>query len=80
MAGKMKPLSEQVRWAIGQSGMSCYRIGKLAGIDKGGLSRFMAGTGGLSMESLDRLAIVLQLRIVAGVKAGKGQVNHGERV
>ena len=59
-------LSDQIRKAVDQSGMSRYRICQEAGIDQPSMSRFMAGKGGLSVERLDMLAAVLDLRIVAG--------------
>ena len=65
MARKVR-LSDQVRKAVDQSGMSRYRICQLAEIDQPSMSRFMAGKVGLTLERLDRLAEVLDLRIVAG--------------
>ena len=65
MARKVK-LSEQVRKAVKRSELTKYRICKLADIDQPSMSRFMAGKVGLSMERLDRLAAVLDLRVVAG--------------
>ena len=58
-------LSNQVRQAVAGSGLSRYRICKLARIDQATFSRFMAGKVGLSMPTLDILAEVLNLRIVA---------------
>jgi transcriptional regulator with XRE-family HTH domain len=58
-------LSDQVRRAVADSGMSRYRVCKLARIDQATFSRFMAGTVGLSLATLDALAEVLKLRIVA---------------
>jgi transcriptional regulator with XRE-family HTH domain len=59
-------LSDQVRRAVDRSGLSRYRICKLAGIDEGSFSRFMAGKVGLSLPTLDALADVLNLDVVAG--------------
>ena len=59
-------LSDQVRRAVDASGLSRYRICKTLGIAESTLSRFMAGQGGLSMEYLDALADLLDLKIVAG--------------
>ena len=58
-------LSDQVRREVADSGLSRYRICKLARIDQATFSRFMAGKVGLSMPTLDILAEVLNLRIVA---------------
>jgi len=62
-------LSDQVRRAVDDSGLSRYRICKLAGIDEGSFSRFMAGKVGLSLPTLDALADVLGLDVVAGATA-----------
>ncbi len=63
MASKAR-LSDQVRAAVDRSSMSRYAICKAAQIDQSSLSKFMAGSVGLSMDSMDRLAEVLDLRIV----------------
>ena len=59
-------LSNQLRQAIIASGLSRYRICKILGIAESTLSRFMSGQGGLSMELMDRVGELLNLRIVAG--------------
>lgn len=69
----MTKLSDQIRRAINESGMSRYRIGQLIELDKSVLSKFMAGKSGLSVEVLDRLGDLLKLKIVAGVKAKAGR-------
>jgi hypothetical protein len=61
---KQEKLSEQVRSAIDGSGMSRYRICALVRLDKSVMSRFMAGTCGLSMATLDALGDLLRLQIV----------------
>jgi len=58
-------LSDQVRAAVDRSGVSRYRICLDAEIDQAAMSRFMAAKAGLSMDALDRLAAVLDLRIEA---------------
>lgn len=73
MARKQKPLTDQLRQAIDASGMSRYRVCKLSGMSEATMSRFMSGKGGLSMEMLDRLGAVLDLRLTAGVEAGGGK-------
>ena len=65
MGTKRVKLSEQVRRAVKQCGLSRYRICKVIGMDQSIMSRFMTGKGGLSMANLDALADVLGLRIVA---------------
>jgi transcriptional regulator with XRE-family HTH domain len=59
-------LSEQIRGAVNASGLSRYRICKRLGMAESTLSRFMSGQGGLSMEYLDRMAELLDLRIEVG--------------
>ena len=70
MSGKKRTVSEQMRKAIEQSGMSRYAICKVTGIDKATLSRFMAGRG-LSMEALDRLCRFLGLELKPKGKKGR---------
>ena len=66
MKDKPVKLSDQVRQAIEASGLSRYRICKSIGLDQSTMSRFMAGTGGLSLETLDALSELLRLRVVGG--------------
>jgi ribosome-binding protein aMBF1 (putative translation factor) len=56
-------LSDQIRHAIDHSGMSRYAIAKAIGLDQATLSRFMAGKGGLALETMDKLAELLGLRL-----------------
>ena len=58
-------LSDQIRQAVEQSGLTRYRISKETGLDEGSLSKFVAGKVGLSLANLDKLADVLGLDIVA---------------
>ncbi len=58
--------SDQLRKAIDESGMSRYAICQACGIDKGTMSRFMSRQVGLSLQTLDRLADFLDLRITTG--------------
>ena len=65
-------LSDQIRQAVDGSGLSRYRICKLARIDQASLSRFMMGKVGLSLPTLDALAGFLGLRIVADEPKAQG--------
>lgn len=56
--------SDQIRRAVDESEFSRFAIAKMAEIDHGAFSRFMAGKGGVSLESLDRLAEVLGLSVI----------------
>jgi DNA transposition AAA+ family ATPase len=58
-------LSDELRQAVERSGLSRYSIWQQTGIDQGSLSKFMDGERGLGMESIDRLADLLGLHIVA---------------
>jgi transcriptional regulator with XRE-family HTH domain len=71
MGKRRAKLSEQIRRAVDASGLSRYRICKELGIAESTLSRFMSDQGGLSMEYLDRLAELLDLRIEAGGRRHK---------
>ena len=67
-------LSDEIRAAIKNCGMSRYRIAKETGIDAATLCRFMGHKGGLSNPILDTLGEYLGLRIVADKpRAKKGR-------
>ena len=55
----VKRFSDQVRDAVEASGMSRYAICKAIGLPQSAMSRFMTGKGGLSMDTLDKLAELL---------------------
>jgi hypothetical protein len=65
--------SNQIRRAIENAELSRYVIANLAAIDQAALSRFMSGSGGMSLDSLDRLADVLGFTIVIEQKKRKGR-------
>ena len=58
-------LSEQIREAMDDSGLTRYRIAQDTGIDESTLAKFYHGTRGMSLESLDVLCAYLELRIVS---------------
>ena len=58
-------LSDKVRRAILDSGLSRYRIAHVAGVEQAALSRFMAGKTNLTLTTVDRMADVLGLDLVA---------------
>ena len=70
--------TDQLRQAIDASGMSRYRICKMAGLSQTTMSRFMSGKGGLSLDVLDRLADCLGLEIVARDRKA-GNKRRGEK-
>jgi ribosome-binding protein aMBF1 (putative translation factor) len=65
MTRRRDKLTDQIRRAIDESGVSRYRLWKETGIDQAVLSRFVAGKAGMTLKSLDVLADALGLRIVA---------------
>lgn len=65
MTKKEASFSDQIRKLIDDSGETRYRIALECGIDKGLMSRFMAGKATFSMETLDRLAKYLGWEVVA---------------
>jgi plasmid maintenance system antidote protein VapI len=74
MTRRRKPISQQLRTAIGTSGMSRYRICKAIGLPESTMSHFMAGACGLSLETIDRLGELLGLEIVT---RGEGRKAKG---
>lgn len=61
-------LTDQLRQAIDDSGLTRYRIAKGTGIDESALAKFYNGHRGLSMEALNALGKFLQLTIHLGRK------------
>lgn len=66
-----KLLTDQLRQAIDDSGLTRYRIAKETGISEPTLSKFYLGQRGLSMEALNALGEFLQLTITLGRKPDK---------
>jgi transcriptional regulator with XRE-family HTH domain len=63
-----KTLTDQLRQAIDQSGLTRYRIAQETGISESTLSKFYLGQRGLSMEALNALGQCLELTIHVGRK------------
>ena len=61
-------LTDQLRQAIDDSGLTRYQIAKETGIDESALAKFYNGHRGLSMEGLNALGELLQLKIILGRK------------
>ena len=68
---RTKLITDQLRRAIDDSGLTRYQISKEAGIDESALAKFYNGRRGLSMKALNALGEFLQLKITLGRKAGK---------
>lgn len=64
-------MTEQMRQAIDDSGLTRYRIAQDTAIDESTLAKFYNGKRGLSLENLDRLFEYLGLRIVMDRKRTK---------
>ena len=60
-----KSISEQLREAIGKSDMSPYELAEAANVNRSVLSRFINGHRSITLETLDRLAEVLALKLTA---------------
>lgn len=65
---KTKSLSDQLKQAIDESGLTRYRIAKETGVSESTLAQFYNGHRGLSMEALNALGDFLQLTITLGRK------------
>lgn len=64
MSQKKTTLSDQLRQFIETADVSRYRISQQTGISQSLLSRFMHGTAGLSVDSLDKLGDALDLQLI----------------
>jgi len=71
----LKPLTDQLRQAIDDSGLTRYEIAKQTGIDESALAKFYNGHRGLSMEALNALGKCLELSIEMHRKPNKTRPN-----
>jgi hypothetical protein len=55
--------SDQLRRAVRESEATRYQISQETGIDQATLCRFVAGTAGMSLDSIDKLMGALNLEI-----------------
>jgi transcriptional regulator with XRE-family HTH domain len=70
---RLRPkLTDALRTAINEGGVTRYRIAKDTGILETSLSRFMRGETSLRLDKADLLADYLGLKLV---KKAKGKVN-----
>lgn len=63
---RTKQLTDQLRQAIDDCGLTRYEIARQTGIDESALAKFYNGHRGLSMEALNALGEFLQLTIHLG--------------
>jgi len=61
-----RSISDQLRDAIERSGRSQYDIAKQAGIHRRLISRFVLRERSLSLETVDALAVALNLQLCEG--------------
>ena len=61
-------MTDQLRQAIDDCGLTRYEIAKQTGIDESALAKFYNGHRGLSMKALNALGEYLQLTITIGRK------------
>lgn len=66
--GRTNLLTDQLRKAIDDSGLTRYQIAQVTGIDESALAKFYNGHRGLSMDALNALGEFLQLKITLGRK------------
>lgn len=69
------PISAALAEAIRASGKTHYAIAKAAGIRPQMLDYFMRGERSLSLETLDKLAPVLAMKLIARKRTAR-KVNH----
>jgi transcriptional regulator with XRE-family HTH domain len=56
-------LSDQIRTAIKDSGLTRYAIGKRSGVDASVIQRFMLETRSPRLDTIDKIAAALNLRL-----------------
>ena len=71
-------ISGQLRMMIQARGMTAYALGQQAGVDPGMIQRFLNQERDIRLDTLDRLADVLGLRLVEGAR-GRGRPTRSDR-
>jgi hypothetical protein len=66
-----KSFSDAMREAVRNSPVSRYKISQATGISQANLSRFVHGSAGLSLQSIDALYEFLNLSLVAPKHKGR---------
>jgi plasmid maintenance system antidote protein VapI len=64
-SGQPESVSDQLRRII-RAEPSCYDLAARAGVARPILTRFLKGERGLAIDTIDRLAAVLKLRLTVG--------------
>jgi transcriptional regulator with XRE-family HTH domain len=63
-APSRQPISHPLRAAILARGVSASALARAAGVDPGVVNRYLDGRRGLTLETADKLAAALNLRLV----------------
>lgn len=63
-AAQKRMMSTRLRSAIERSELSRYEIAKRSGVSQSVLSRFVNGTGSLTLDAIEKLAPVLGIDLV----------------
>ena len=69
----MNRMSQSVKRAIEECGLSRYAISKATGVFEGTLSRFMADKADMTLDTLDKLAGVIGVELVVKQPSVKGK-------
>ena len=77
MPTNKETFSEQLRRVIRESGISNYALSQKTGIAQSALSRFMRKQSSLTLDSVDRLAVLLNLKITHESPSKTGKMTHG---
>jgi transcriptional regulator with XRE-family HTH domain len=64
MAGARHTISSQIRHIIEARGFTPTEVAERAGVDRAGVSRFLAGKRGLTLATADRIAAAFHLRLI----------------
>lgn len=63
VAAAPRTVTQQLRDAIEESGLSAYRLAADSGVNVAAILRFKAAERGLTLDSVDRLALALGLEL-----------------
>lgn len=63
-------LTDELKQAIADSGVSGYKLAKESGVPQPVVQRFLAGERGISLTTADKLAAYLGLRLTHFKKGG----------
>ena len=77
-ATSRQTLSDQLRALIDGRGLTAYAVGQLADVDPGMVQRFLTRQRGLRLDTVDRIASALGLRLAE--TAGRSRARTRARV